>query len=49
MWGYEKNELYKIPVTTREDMQTRIRADFQIIITSMTRNVNHLKNGYNTL
>lgn len=28
LWGYVKNEVYKIPVNTRDDMKNRIRDFF---------------------
>lgn len=39
MWGYIKNEVYKIPPTTQQDMKQRIRDVFQTINVLMLQNV----------
>lgn len=38
-WGYVKNEVYKIPPTTRDDMKDRIRNVFRSVSVQMLRNV----------
>lgn len=38
-WGFIKNEVYKTPPTTRDDMKERIRAAFQSVTVNMLRNV----------
>lgn len=39
LWGFVKNEVYKIQPTTRDDMMNRIRNVFQSINVQMLRNV----------
>lgn len=41
LWGYVKDQVYKTPPTTREDMKERIIAAFRTITPEMLRNVNH--------
>lgn len=40
-WGYVKDEVYKIPATTRDDMKNRIRIVFQNISLQMLTNVSN--------
>lgn len=39
LWGYVKEQVYKTPTTTKEDMKNRIREVFQNITVAILRNV----------
>lgn len=39
LWGFVKNEVYKFPTTTKEDMKNRIRNVFQNVTIATLRNV----------
>jgi Helix-turn-helix domain (DUF4817) len=41
IWGYVKDQVYKIPPTTKEDMKIRIRNCFQNISVEMCRNLSN--------
>lgn len=41
LWVYVKNEVYKIPPTTREEMKVTIRKMFQNTSVRMLRNIQH--------
>lgn len=45
LWGHIKNEVYKVPPTTRNDMKERIRNEFRNVSMEMLRNVSNSFNN----